>query len=231
MWITKICLPQNEKDLKCRNKDLEKKRSEYRYNYNIIPPLAIVDGLPKSEYPSVIWVFKLLQVGVALVKNAIAAREKTAWNFKKFFIPEIFRIKMLFRLLGLLFSGDPTNFFVAGGTYIVKFLKPGEGIDLGEYNDLFGTIPIPKQDIDFQSDENFAIMRVAGWNPTVIEGLDKIPKNFPFTDSLFKSLPLFKNDSIQSAIREKRLFITNYKALEHLENGYQPNGEKFCYAP
>jgi arachidonate 15-lipoxygenase len=231
MWLTRICLPQNDKDLKCRNKNLEKKRNEYRYNHNIIPPLGIADGLPKSEYPSLIWIYKLLQVAVILVKNAITARERTAWNFKKYFTPEIFRIKMLFRLLGLLFSGDPTNFFVAGGTYIVKFLRPGEGIDLGEYNDLFGTIPIPNQDLDFQSDENFAIMRVAGWNPAVIEGLDSIPKNFPFTDHLFKSLPHFKNDSIQVALKEKRVFLTDYKLLKNLKNRNQPNGEKFCYAP
>jgi arachidonate 15-lipoxygenase len=231
MWLTKICLPQNDKDLKCRNKNLEKKRNEYRYNYNIIPPLGIVDGLPKSEIPSLIWVFKLLQVAVALVKNALAARERTAWNFKKYFLPEIFRFKMLLRLLGLLFSGDPTNFFVAGGTYVAKFLKPGEGIDLGEYNDLFATIPVPNQDLDFQSDENFAIMRVAGWNPAVIERLDALPKNFPFTDKLFRNHPLFKNDSIASALKEKRLFMTDYKALEILQNGNQPNGEKYCYSP
>ena len=231
MWLTNICLPQNDKDLKCRNKKLEQRRNEYRYNYNIIPPLGIVDGLPKNEIPSLIWGFKLLNVAVALVKNALAAREKTAWNFKKYFLPEIFRIKMLFRLLGLLFSGDPTNFFVAGGTYVAKFLKPGEGVDLSEYNDLFATIPIPNQDLDLHSDENFAIMRVAGWNPTVIERVDSLPKNIPFTDKLFKSIPSFKDDSITNAIKEKRLFMTNYKALDGLKNGFQPNGEKYCYAP
>lgn len=231
MLLTKICLPQYDKNLKNRNKKLEKKRNEYRFNHNIIPPLGIVDGLPKNEIPSLIWVFKLLQVAVALVKNALAAREKTAWNFKKYFLPEVFRIKMLIRLLGLLFSGDPTNFFVAGGTYVVKFLKPGEGIDLQEYNDLFASIEIPKQDIDFQTDENFAIMRVAGWNPAVIEGVKDLPKKIPFTDKLFKEIPGFKDDSIALAIKEKRLYIADYKILESLKNGNQPNGEKYCYAP
>lgn len=231
MWLTKISLPQYDKNLKCRNKKLVQKRNEYRYNHNIIPPLGIVDGLPKNEFPSLIWAFKLLQVAVALVKNAIAAREKTAWNFKKYFLPEIFRIKMLFRLLGLLFSGDPTNFFVAGGTYVAKFLKPGEGVDINEYNDLFATIPIPDQDLDFQSDENFAVMRVAGWNPAVIERLDSLPKKIQFNDKLFKSIAGFKNDSIAQAIKEKRLFITDYKNLDGLKNGFQPNGEKYCYAP
>ncbi|MBP9163759.1 MAG: hypothetical protein KBF99_11290 [Leptospiraceae bacterium] len=231
MWLTKICLPQYDKNLQCRNEKLENKRNQYRFNHNIIAPLGIVDGLPNKEIPSLVWVFKLLQVAVALVKNALAARERTAWNFKKYFLPEVFRIKMLIRLLGLLFSGDPTNFFVAGGTYVVKFLKPGEGIDLQEYNDLFASIPIPKQDLDFQTDENFAIMRVAGWNPAVIEGVGELPKNIPFTDKLFKAIPGFKDDSLALAIKEKRLYIADYKALASLENGYQPNGEKYCYAP
>ena len=93
MWLTKICLPQYDKNLKSRNEILEKKRNQYRFNHNSIAPLGIVDGLPKNEIPSIVWVFKLLQVAVALVKNALDAREKTAWNFKKYFLPEVFRIK------------------------------------------------------------------------------------------------------------------------------------------
>src|SRR6185436_7341246 len=130
MWFSKTCLPQNDNDLKCREKSLTRKRSDYRYNYNVIPGLGIIDKIPKTEYPRLLWVWKTLQAGVELLRNAIASRENKTWSVRRILLPELFRIRMIIRLVGLIFSGDATNFFVAGGTYIAKFLKPGEGVSL-----------------------------------------------------------------------------------------------------
>ncbi len=228
--FNKTSLPFNDRYLNSRKKELEKARNDYRFNYNIIPPLAIVDGVPKFEYPKLKWIFLLIGVGARLIKNSIASKVDIKSKFSKFILPISFRVKMFIQILFYLFT-NPTNFFISAGKYIVKFLKPGEGISLEEYNELFASIKIPTADRDFMTDENFVRMRLAGWNPSLIEKINLLPKNIAFTDKLLKEIDGFKNDSIAKLSKENRLFILDYKDLDNLKNGFQPNGEKFCYAP
>lgn len=223
-------LPNKDKWQKSRQKNLEEARNNYRFNYNLIPPLGIADGVTKSEYPKLKWIFLLIGVGARLIENSIASKAGIKAKFSKFMLPITFRVRMFLKIMFTLLK-DPTDFFVSGGTYIIKFLKPGEGINIKEYDELFATIQIPIVDRDFKTDENFTRMRVAGWNPTLIKKIDSIPKKFALNDQLFKEIPGFKNDSLSNALKENRMFLVDYYELEDLENGNQPNGEKFCYAP
>ncbi|MDX1960339.1 MAG: lipoxygenase family protein [Leptospiraceae bacterium] len=224
-----ITLPFQDKDPKMRNFFLQQSRSEYRYNYDLIPPLAISDTVPEAELPKFGWIFQLLQVGAKLIENSISTKEGIARKFRIVLSSNLFRIRMLVKILFSL--SDPTNFFTSAGEYILKYLRKGEGVLLEEYNDLFKTIEIPRKDRDFLSDENFVKMRLAGWNPCLIESIDKLPKKLALTDSILRLAKGFKNDSVESCLKEKRMFLVDYKDLSFLENGFQPNGEKFCYAP
>lgn len=223
-------LPFNDKNSNSRQKELNRARDKYRFNYNIIPPLGIADGVPTSEYPKLKWIFLLIGVGARLIHNSIASKAGIKSKFTKFILPITFRIRMFIQILFYLFT-NPTNFFISAGKYLIKFLKPGEGVTIEEYNELFASIQIPTVDRDFMTDENFVRMRVAGWNPALIEKVNSLPKKIDFTDKMLKEIHGFKNDSIASAGKENRLFVIDYKDLIGLENGFQPDGEKFCYSP
>ncbi len=227
----KICLPQFDKDSIKREMNLNKTRTLYRYNYNLIPSHPVIDEVPTKEYPKLKWLYLLAKIGIRLLRNSLAVSENTAWSVDRILVPFIFRLKMIGRLFTMLFIKSPTKFFIYSGKYVQRYTKPGKALKLEDYNKLFLKIGIPKLNRDFDTDENFARMRVAGWNPTVIEGIKKIPNNFPITDSIFSSIPEFNGDKLSKAIQESRLFITNYQALSDLKNGDQPRQQKYVYAP
>ncbi|MCB1178603.1 MAG: hypothetical protein KDK36_13545 [Leptospiraceae bacterium] len=225
-------LPNEDKHQKCRQKELSKKRGIYIYNHNLIPGVGMNDGLPFKEFPRLFWVIKLIGVGSALMENLLAASENYAYKIGKFILPHIFKVKMVIRLLlNILINKDPNAFFTRGGEYILQYLRKGEGLNLTEYNSLFATIKIPEKSADFLSDKNFADMRLAGWNPAVIEGIKKIPKNFPFTNKLLKEIDGFQDETIDKLLKTGRAYLVNYEILSILKDGNQPMGKKFTFAP
>ncbi|MEM7183785.1 MAG: lipoxygenase family protein [Spirochaetota bacterium] len=225
-------LPQNDKHKKCRNKQLQKYRNRYRFNYNIIPTLGFSDSVPKTEYPRFKWIWILIEIGVQLLRNSLASSARTAHKFGKFFLPIWFRIKYYTRLiLNTIATKDPTSFFYIAAANIQKYVPMGQGATLKDYDALFATIKNPDPNHEFLTDENFVRMRIAGWNPTLITSIQSLPSKVDFSNSQFTSLGAFADDSLQNALKEKRIFIVDYKDLENIQAGDQPNGQKFSYAP
>lgn len=231
MFDTKSSLPQHDINSKNRLKKLKLARNQFRYNYNLIPTLAVSDGVPPGEYPKIKWIWLLFRVAIRLLRNSLAVSEKTVWSVRRLFVPIIFRFRMAWRLTVLLFFRNQSNFFIYAGRYVQRYMKPGKALTLEDYNGLFLKIGIPKLNRDFDTDENFARMRVAGWNPTVIEGIQKLPPNFPVSNKLFTSIPEFQGDSLTLAASESRLYLVNYEILSLLKNGDQPRQQKYAYAP
>jgi arachidonate 15-lipoxygenase len=109
-------------------------------------------------------------------------------------------------------------------------------LSIDAYNDLFQRIPLPVFALDFQSDELFALQRVAGQNPVVlrrIEWNDAIEKRFPVSPAQYKSV-MGADDSLQEAGADGRLYLCDYRdSLENTIAGDFPDfcGQKFLYAP
>lgn len=107
----------------------------------------------------------------------------------------------------------------------------GRPISLDDYQELFATLPKPWIMDRVDDDEVFAWMRVAGWNPLVIEAIHAYPNNFPVTEEMFARAMNDDFDSLEDALHSGRLYLANYAALSNVTNGNFPAGPKYCFAP
>ena len=107
----------------------------------------------------------------------------------------------------------------------------GRPSSLEDYHALFATLPKPWIAGRPNDDELFAWMRVAGWNPMVIERISALPDNFPVTEESFGRVMNDGFDSLALAAKEDRLYLTNYAVLKNVTNGNFPTGPKYGFAP
>jgi arachidonate 15-lipoxygenase len=109
-------------------------------------------------------------------------------------------------------------------------------LSIQAYNDLFQRIPLPVFALDFQSDELFALQRVAGQNPVVLHRIGwtkAIAKRFPVSPAQYKSV-MGAEDSLEDAGADGRLYLCDYgKSLDNTIAGQFPPfcGQKYLYAP
>jgi arachidonate 15-lipoxygenase len=104
------------------------------------------------------------------------------------------------------------------------------------YNDLFQRIPLPQFALTFRSDEIFALQRVAGQNPLVLQRVEWTKawaKKFPVTPEQYTQV-MGKDDSLESAGQEGRLYVCDYgESLDNTIGGDFPPfaGQKYINAP
>jgi arachidonate 15-lipoxygenase len=87
---------------------------------------------------------------------------------------------------------------------------------LQPYRDLFQIVYIPEISKYFQFDHAFAAQRVAGVNPLVIQRVTQtqpLPAHFPVSPDHYRQV-MGDADSLETAIAEGRLYLTDYKILE-----------------
>jgi arachidonate 15-lipoxygenase len=107
----------------------------------------------------------------------------------------------------------------------------GHVTSLKDYEKLFPVIEPPAIANNFQlEDEVFAYMRVAGYNPLVIERVIKLGDRFPVEDSHYQAV-MGSDDSLTAAGEEGRLYLADYKIFEGALNGSFPQRQKYIYAP
>lgn len=105
--------------------------------------------------------------------------------------------------------------------------RPGS---LQDYANLFTSLPLPWAAGSFQEDATFAWMRVAGFNPLVLQKQTAVDPDLAITDAQLSAV-LGEGDSVQGALSEGRLYVADYKALAGVINGNFPDGPKYCFAP
>ncbi|BAY61306.1 lipoxygenase-like protein [Calothrix brevissima NIES-22] len=106
----------------------------------------------------------------------------------------------------------------------------GHVTSLTDYEKLFPVIGVPAIAQTFQEDAVFAYMRVAGYNPVMIERVSKLSDRFPVTDEHYQAV-MGSDDSLQAAGEEGRLYLTDYGIFEGALNGTYPTEQKYVYAP
>lgn len=202
-------------------KDLLQK-GDYTYNYTMLPTIAYSEGLHFADLPTTKWILLALNQARLIFRNSVIL------GF----------IEKVDESLGTKFAA------LIGG--LVPLHEDEEESDLKtkpttieDYKHIFETLPLPLSEkyVDYGDPryaEFFAYTQVAGFNPLVLEKIQSIPKKFPMTDEIFKKVDGFKEDSLQNAIKEDRLFFVDYKDLIHLQPGttfVSGTTEKFVYAP
>ena len=105
----------------------------------------------------------------------------------------------------------------------------GHVSSLNDYQKLFPEMGIPKIADNFSTDEQFAYMRVAGYNPVMIERVNKLGDRFPVTEAQYQEV--MGDDSLTAAGEEGRLYLADYGILEGAVNGTFPSQQKYIYAP
>lgn len=118
------------------------------------------------------------------------------------------------RVINLLYEGQPT----------------GHATSLKDYENLFPVIGVPAIAKSYQEDEVFAYMRVAGYNPVMIERVTSLGDRFPVTEEHYQAV-MGTDDSLAAAGQEGRLYLADYKILSGVINGTYPHEQKYVYAP
>jgi arachidonate 15-lipoxygenase len=97
---------------------------------------------------------------------------------------------------------------------------------LSQYEALFKTLALPAIASTFQTDGTFADLRVAGPNPMLLTGIDRLPANFPVTAQQYQTA-MGGGDTLAAALAEGRAYLIDYAALDTLV----PAPSKFSYVP
>jgi arachidonate 15-lipoxygenase len=113
---------------------------------------------------------------------------------------------------------------------LAKGRPTGHVTSLKDYEKLYPVIEPPAIANTFLEDEFFAYMRVAGYNPLVIERVTKLGDRFPVQDSHYQAV-MGGDDSLTAAGEEGRLYLADYKIFEGGLNGTYLKYQKYLYAP
>ena len=103
--------------------------------------------------------------------------------------------------------------------------EAGAGRTLKQYKDQFKLIDLPPIAHTFQSDDEFARLRVAGPNPMLIHGLNAMPDNFNITNEIYQQA--MPGDDLDQALGEGRLFMLDYHELSSIKD----TANRYLYAP
>jgi arachidonate 15-lipoxygenase len=106
----------------------------------------------------------------------------------------------------------------------------GRPRDVDDYRRLFRTLPLPSIAVASESDAVFASLRVAGYNPLVLQGVADPGAAFPVTDAHLAAAGL-AGDTLAAAGGEGRLYLTDYRKLAEVVHGSFPAGPKYSFAP
>jgi len=231
MWKKPI-LPQYDTNSEDRKEDIEDGQHHYYYkhDYKSLEGVAMVKGVPFSEFPDLVWSGKFIGVALKLAKNIA----------KNSFDEDNEELKDESSLLGE-FSALKDSFddFDEDNTEALDILlnkfatkkTVKRARSLEDYDEFFESLDIPSISKNFQDDETFVRMRVAGQNPIMLNLVKDIKKEFPLTNEIFQSIKGFEEDTLENTQKEERFYIADYKALENVENGKNDAGDKYSYAP
>lgn len=252
-------LPQND-DRAARIQEIEQQRQNYEWSYYPNPNgTPMIKELPDQEQPfdKPEWVRDVVSVILRIFGNQSLEDFLAGSSYFKFILYGIttliyrfinnltntrFLLWLLKRLKPLLQSlyfrrrasnqqKTTINPEQKSQTYQAPTANIAE-TSFKSYQDLFQIIHLPCISDRFQEDRTFSAHRVAGPNPIVIERVrKKLPTNFPVTDRQYQAV-MGPEDSLTQAIKDKRLYIADYKVFDGVEaSDFPPEYTKYLCAP
>jgi len=250
-------LPQQESGIVAFARKLQclMSRSKYRYNYDHVSDLAMLDKLHWSDEPKLEWVKAVAARASYLFKNQLHVAED-----------EIHREAAHQKLKALAEAKD-------AGVILRRVVHEALHLDglgvrpsvhadsMSDFDSIFRGIALPKFAANYRCDIEFGLKRLMGSNPVMIHQVSQIPEKFPVGQEHFqrgiealvsKSLSEVQGDSakvaryteqhstwiskcgtdsLKRAGDEGRLFMLDYEAFVGAEQGSFPHGRKYLYAP
>jgi arachidonate 15-lipoxygenase len=192
-------------------------RSEYRYTMDLGFPVSSTLGADHEPGPA--WQLKALAKQEELRLNLLRLKRQGKWNFVNDLQP-----LAPHKLAAMVRAGD------MGG--IVEYFMPlpggvtGDHVDktVKAFQDVFARVEQPPATADFESDEYFAEVMVAGPDPTRLVRMDRVPGKFPITSAQLA-------EDLDQAIAAGRVYWIDYEAMSALDNGTHPQSPKYMYSP
>lgn len=220
-------LPGRSPDPARRAATLQEARGLYQFNYTHVSPLAMADKVPLDDEFSFGWLLKVAErvmkgmANLAEIEIGKVARDAHLDKLEKF-------------KFHLSLGKDGVSSLAEAVTESLRFdfqiwdtiERPSQ---IEDYANLFHTIGLPPVAKDYDQDSVFAAMRLAGPNPVMIQRMTRADERFAVTDEhLHAVCPL---DSLDAALAEGRLYLADYAALDGVQCGDFPHGQKYLYAP
>jgi len=218
-----VWLPQNDPRPVARRLQLLLEQRLYQYEYSYISPLAMLRQVPLSEQFSQQFLVLLGSRILDLLENLLARRGEPRA------LSSLRTSRRMFDDAAGASTVNAPRLLDVLQTAIGARASEGRPHRLEDYAALFRTIGLPPIAEDFQDDEVFALMRVAGPNPLMLERLPAPDDRFPVSDAMFRRV--LPGDSLAAAAAEGRLYLADYKILQTVEASSFPVAQKYTYAP
>ncbi len=205
-------LPQNDPEINQRQKFLHNARNLYQYNYTYIESLPLVETVPTNERFSLSWGLLVGKAAIRVLLNERAnpllleeGKQKSKAKQQEFSKRLLAASTAHSESALLELLEDLPSVLETPSTNL-------EGVNIEEYNNLFWIIPLPAISQNYISNTEFARLRVAGFNPLVIQRIAALESKFPLTEQQFQQV--LPNDSLATAGAEGRLYLADYAELE-----------------
>lgn len=221
------CLPQHSSQTEQRRRQLEQARERLEYSYAWPPGVAVPKELHVSEYFSLPYMGKVAELDLILTSNHAAMGVAN--------IDHALEHQKSHQLWSDISHGRFVEHFFHAATKLLDRMPTHAPEQLQHYQRYFARIPAPPL-VGFANahpgnlDQAFAWQRIAGANPMMLQGIDRIPDKFPVTEAIYQRV-MGDDDSLAAASVEGRLFLADYVLLDGASGGNTGGRAKFITAP
>lgn len=255
-------LPQYDtpQERAARDQQLEQARQSYAWTDAVpsLPGVPLVAHVPPSNRPTLDWSLILVEVGLAIVENALAVDEQSNGSSQALADVRARCAEIAASVASIRSQHAPRT----GGGFIHALESLVESVEhdahlatleahtaelvaiigldqsdrvgnqpktIEAYRELFATFPVPAIAYNFVDDLSFARLRVAGPNCELIVGIDALPTNFPLTEAQYAAV--VAGDTLATALNSGRLFLCDYAPLSVLVPGEWDGLQKYAFCP
>ena len=230
--MVRPCLPQNDKNPRERETELALTRELYQYDHDYPKGVALVADLPEQEQFTVPFVARIAAIQFKTLENSLAsgakrpgggARQKAAFLSNQ--------LQLLLR------PGDLGASMGNQLTQMHRMTGKHRAATVPDFNELYQVLERPEIARNFEQDWVFAWQRLAGANPMVVERVDRLPDHYKFTEEHFARAcrsaygPLPTHMTLESARKEGRLYVADYRLLKDVPSGSWLGVQQFEFSP
>ena len=213
-------LPQEDPDSRARADQLEKTRAKYRFEPFM--GYALVGEVPRGDRFDAGYIANAAEHAIRVASNQALSRA-TEWGDTA--------IEAIHDRLRDIFSSenDAMELLRASAAELREGFEATHPLTIERYEDMFPLLPTPASAGMWRDDSYFAWQRIAGCNPILLAGVERLPPHFPVSDAhLARTLP---DDSLAAAGAEGRLFLLDYPMMATVPFGETEGRPKFLDAP
>lgn len=216
-------LPQNASDPEKRKKEIEKRKDTYQFDYSY-EDLPFAKKVPIKDFFTAKAMAKIMDNKMAFYENwgkwkvssglGTDKEKPSKALFSKLMKKGEQKIKAFF--------GDTKPYLDTVNDRRINTIE--------DFKQMWQSLKPPPCYELYDEDWYFAWQRVAGTTPSILLGVTEIPSHFAVTNEIYQRA-VGKNDSLEKALAERRLFMLDYGYMKDLQSQTAEGLNKTVYAP